>query len=225
MVWVGVIVVVTAAALGFALRPELSGKENVWLMWGAVGIPHLALAGLAAARMWQDKTLLKRLEPRWGDLSIGIVVAAILMFGSWGTRELLTPTDSQRLAWLYQVYSQLGSPEVIQRSYALTATILAVAALEEVIWRGYVLDQFNERISKRYGWLVTALLYAATTIPTVFTLADPVAGPNPLLLIAALGCGLFWSFTANIVGRLPPVMISHMVFTYFMTLMFRPAGL
>ena len=56
-------------------------------------------------------------------------------------------------------------------------------------------------------------------------LADPTAGPNPLLVVAALGCGLFWSFTASILGRLPPVIISHMVFTYFVSVQFHPPGL
>jgi hypothetical protein len=48
---------------------------------------------------------------------------------------------------------------------------------------------------------------------------------NPLLVTAAVGCGLVWSFLAAQVGRLTPVMISHMAFTYFTIVQFRLPGL
>jgi hypothetical protein len=52
-------------------------------------------------------------------------------------------------------------------------------------------------------------------VPTIVTLSDPLAGPNPTLVFAALGCGLVWSFGAQIAGRLPPIVISHAIFSYF----------
>jgi membrane protease YdiL (CAAX protease family) len=222
---VAVVWAVVAAANAFALRPALSGEAHLWSMWGALGIPYALLSAVSLYRLYQDGTLAERLRPKWGDLSIGILLAGVLMFGSWGTRTLLTPTGTQRQAWLYLIYAQLGPSETIQRSYALTATLLAVAALEEIVWRGLVLDELKQRVGDRRAWLLTAVLYSAAAVPTAFTLAHPVAGPNPLLVIAALGCGLFWSFTASIIGRLPPVIVSHMVFNYFMAVVFRPPGL
>jgi hypothetical protein len=50
------------------------------------------------------------------------------------------------------------------------------------------------------------------------------AGLNPLLVLAALGCGLCWSFMARMFDRLPPVMVSHAVFTYFSATQFRVPG-
>jgi hypothetical protein len=65
-------------------------------------------------------------------------------------------------------------------------------------------------------------LYALAHVPTVFTLADPIVGPNPLLAVAALGAGLVWSFAAAQFGRLPPVIVSHAVFSYFAITMLLP---
>ncbi len=214
--------VICTAALGFALRPALAGT---WTMWIALGSPYLALSAFAVFRFWKNGTLAERLKPRWGDISIGIVIAVILLFGSWGARALITPAGTDRHAWLFHVYLQVGRPDIIQRSFVLTAVVLLIAASEELIWRGLVLDQLKARLGDRRAWLVTTGLYAAALVPTMFTLADPVAGPNPLLVVAALGCGLFWSFAASILGRLPPVIISHMVFTYFVAVQFHPPGL
>jgi hypothetical protein len=52
-----------------------------------------------------------------------------------------------------------------------------------------------------------------------------VAGKNPLLFVAALGCGIFWSFLASVTNRLPPVIISHVAITYFSVTQFRAPGL
>ena len=222
MLVVALTFVVCSAALGFAVRPALAGT---WTMWLALGAPYLALSAFAVFRFWRNGTLADRLKPRWGDISIGMVIAVILLLGSWGGRALLTPAGTERQAWLFQIYNQIGRPDVIQRSFALSAAVLLVAASEELIWRGLVLDQLKARVGDRRAWLLTTALYAAAVVPTVFTLADPTAGPNPLLVVAALGCGLFWSFTASILGRLPPVIISHMVFTYFVSVQFHPPGL
>ena len=189
--------------------------------------PHVPGKSLDTAyrNMARDEALLERLRPRWGDLSIGIIIALILLLCFWGGRSVLTPAGSERQAWLFRIYLQLGSSEQIQRSATLTLIILAIAALEEIVWRGYVLDELKRRVGDRSAWPIATLLYAAAALPTVYTLRDPVAGLNPILVVAALGCGLFWSFGASMLRRLPPIMISHMVFTYFTATQFRLPGL
>jgi hypothetical protein len=83
----------------------------------------------------------------------------------------------------------------------------------------------SERFGTRRGWPIATLLYGLAAVPTAFGLADPQAGLNPLLVIAAVGCGLFWSFMAMMVGRLPPVIISHAAFSYFSIAQFRWPGM
>lgn len=219
---VGLVVAVTAAAHALAFRPSLSGSTALW--WWLLGA-YVLLAGVAVHYLFEEGTLLDRLAPRWGDLSIGALLAATLLLGSWLARGALAPSDTVRYAWLYRLYVQLGDPEIVQQSIALTLVLLLVAALEELVWRGLVLDLLTVRFGSRRGWMLATLLYAAGTLPTVYLLRDPLAGPNPLLPTAAIGAGLVWSFVAARVGRLPPVMVSHMAFTYFSVVQFRWPGM
>ena len=205
------------AAYAFAFRPELGGTA---LFWWSFGLPHAVLAALAVHKLWDDGVLLDRLAPRGGDIAIGVVVAFVLLLSSWAARATLTPPGTPRSAWLFSIYLQLGDPELIQRSIVLTVVLLGVALCEELVWRGMVLEELNERLGTRGGWVVAALLYCLASLPTAYTLRDSVAGPNPLIVFATLGCGLVWTFMAGRLGRLFPSAVSHMVFTYFSAVQF-----
>lgn len=219
---VGLAVGVIGAAHALAFRPALSGSPTLfWWLLGAYGLLSL----LALRHFWNEGTLLDRLMPRWGDLSIGILLTALLLLASFVARGALAPAGTVRYAWLYRLYLQLGNPEVVQHSVLLTGAVLLVAIGEELVWRGLVLDILSERLGTRRGWIAATLAYTLATVPTVFTLRDPVAGLNPLLPTAAFGAGLVWSFVAARLGRLTPVMISHMAFTYFSVVQFRWPGM
>jgi len=202
----------------FAFRDSFAGSSA--FLW-TLAVPYLGLAALALHHFWDQGTLIDRLRPRGGDLSIGAVTALVLLLASWLGRSALAPAGTPRQAWLYRVYLQLGDPELLQHSVTLTALLLFLPIAEELVWRGFVLDLVSERLGTRHGWTVTTLLYAFALLPSVYLLRDPAAGLNPLLPIAALGCGLVWGFLAGRVGRLTPVVVSHMAFTYFSAVQFR----
>jgi membrane protease YdiL (CAAX protease family) len=208
----------STAAMAFAFQPELAG--TFWF-WVALGVPYLALAALALHKLWDEGTLLDVLSPRWGDLSIGVLVGAILLAASFGARAVLAPAGSTRLAWLFRIYAQIGDSDQVQRSVIYTCMLLVIVVCEELVWRSMVLDELTERFGPRRGWPLAALCYGLTALPTLYTLRDPNAGLNPLLLTAALGCGIVWTFLASLKGRLVPVIIAHGVFTYFSLVQFR----
>jgi membrane protease YdiL (CAAX protease family) len=210
--------VVITAALGFAMRLELAGSP---VFWAALGVPYLLLAGLALYKLWDEGALLDVLAPRWGDFSLGFLTAALLLLASWGARAVLAPAGSTRLGWLFRIYAQVGDPDVVQRSFIYTTALLVIVVCEELVWRSMVLDELTQRFGTRRGWPLAALCYAVTTLPTLYTLRDEAAGLNPLLVTAALGCGIVWTFLASIRGRLMPVIIAHGVFTYFSLTQFR----
>jgi uncharacterized protein len=211
-------VVVITAAMAYAFRLEVAGTPRFWV---ALALPYLLLAALALYKLWEEGTLLDVLSPRWGDLSLGFVTAAILLLSSWGARAVLAPADSPRLAWLFRIYAQIGDPDMVQRSVLYTGVLLVIVLCEELVWRSMVLDELTRRFGSRRAWPLAALCYGLTALPTLFTLRDPMAGLNPLLVTAALGCGIVWSFLASIKGRLVPVIIAHGVFTYFSFVQFR----
>jgi membrane protease YdiL (CAAX protease family) len=102
----------------------------------------------------------------------------------------------------------------------VSIAVAVVAALEELAWRGLIYALVEERFGTRRAWPVTAVLYAAAHLPTVVLLRDPYAGPNPLIVIAALGCGLVWGLIVARTGRLPVAMFSHVLFTWCVAVQF-----
>jgi membrane protease YdiL (CAAX protease family) len=213
-----IVFVVLFATYAFAFRPELGGTA---LFWWSFGLPHLGLAAFAVHKLWNDGTLLDRLMPRGGDISIGFGVAVLLLLSSWAARATITPIGTDRSAWLFSVYLQLGDPELLQHSAILTIALLGIVLCEELVWRGLVLEDMNERFGTRRGWIAAAVLYCLASLPTAYTLRDSVAGLNPLLVFATLGCGIVWTFMAGRFGRLIPGAVSHLVFTYFSAVQFR----
>jgi CAAX protease family protein len=211
-------VTLITAAMALAFRIEVAGSLTFWLL---LGVPYLLLAALALRKLWDEGVLLDVLAPRWGDLSVGFLTGAVLLLTSWGARAVLAPAGSTRLAWLFRIYAQVGNTDAVQRSVLYTVALLTIVVCEELVWRSMVLDELTARFGSRRAWPLAALCYGVTALPTLFTLRDPLAGYNPLLLTAALGCGIVWSFLASIKGRLVPVVIAHAVFTYFSLVQFR----
>ena len=214
------VVAATLAAVSFAFRPSVAGS---WAFWLGITVPYLVLAAIALYQMWDDGTIFDILKPRWGDLSIGALTALILLFASWATRTYVAPPGTPRQAWLFRIYLQIGDSEEIQRSAMITAMLLTVPVLEEIVWRGFVQTRLAAQ-SERWAPPLTALFYALSLVPTIWLLRDPIAGPNPLLFMGALGCGIVWSYTFRLSKRLPPVIFSHIAFTYFSAAQFRWPG-
>jgi uncharacterized protein len=214
-------IVLTFAGMAYSFSEARAGS---WLFWLGVSLPYVFLVALALHQMWAEGTLVELLTPRWGDLSIGATSMIVLLFASWAARRVLTPAGTARQAWLFRIYLQLGNPEHLQRSTGYTLLILAICIAEEIVWRGMVLGELTRRFGRRAALPLSALAYGLAVLPTLWLLRDPVAGLNPLFITAAVGCGLVWSFLASMVGRLTPVMMSHMAFTYFTIVQFRLPG-
>ncbi len=215
---VALVFAVVFATYAAAFRLELAGTPAFFWVFG---VPHVLLAALAIRGFARDGTLRERLLPKWGDLSRGALPGLGLLVASWAVRAVLVPSGTPQQAWLLRIYLVLGDPEVLQHSVLLTAGLAVIVLAEELVWRGLVLGEVTERYGTRRGWIIATVLYALAALPTVYNLRDPLAGPNPLLVIAALGCGLVWTFLAGRFGRLWPCAISHFVFTYFSAVQFR----
>ena len=100
------------------------------------------------------------------------------------------------------VYANLGG-----LSPALVAFLLffPIGFGEEVFWRGFVQRRFRERRGAQFAFIFTTLLYTAIHLPT----------GNPVLILAALTCGLFWGGFYRGTGSLVPVLVSHMLWDPF----------
>ena len=218
MLKVAVAAVLVAAAITLAMQKSMSGSPLALL---ALGLPYAVLSVLAILYLRREGTLGDRLRPRSGDLTFGALVTVMLFFGAIAGRKFLAPHGSVREAWVMRIYLQIGDPEFLQeRVVGISVAIVVVAILEEIAWRGLVYALVEERFGTRRAWPITAGLYAAAHLPTLVLLADPYAGPNPLIVLAALGCGLVWGLIVARTGRLPVAIFSHALFTWCVAVQF-----
>jgi len=204
------VVLVVGAAVAYVLRlPAATTGLGAWL---GLALPYAGLSALALYRLQRQGRLSELVRLRPGDLSLGIVLGGALVISSWALARWLMPPGSNEHAWLLRVALLLGGTSGV----AVTVCLVAIALCEELVWRGWVQTELGLRLGKR-GWMLAALLYALSHAATLVTLRDDIAGSNPLVFLAALGCGLCWSFLRERTGRLLPGLFSHAAFTYFAT--------
>jgi membrane protease YdiL (CAAX protease family) len=188
----------------------------------AAAATSAALSVVALFILARRGRLRERLTPRWGDLSIGVVGAISLVITTWAGRTLISPRGVPRQAWLAQVYWFLGDPTELEAIKWVPWLIVLSPMLDEIVWRGWVQDRLSAVVPRGLGWLLTAFLYGLTAAPTLFTVNDAVAGPNPMLFLLALVAGALFGFLTHVTGRVAPAMIAHATYSYFMMLQFRP---
>jgi membrane protease YdiL (CAAX protease family) len=193
-------------AVGF--RPSLAGTPALWFV---VGVPYVILAGIAVFQLQRRERLRALFRFKSGDASLGIVIGLALLVGAWLFAKRWLPLDSLQHAWLLRVFLLAGD---VSRPLASSALLLIILS-EELVWRGWIQALLRDRLGPKHAWYACAILYCAAHLPSLVTLQDPAAGTNPLLLLAALGCGLCWSLLAERSGRLLPSLFSHVVFSYF----------
>ena len=196
--------------VGIAFQPALGESASFWAILISAYLPLGAWALLRAKRQGR----LPKLVPRFGDLTIGIVLGLALVACGMLVLSVAAPAGSPNQSWLFRVYAHVGD---IQRSPWLIAGLCALALLEELTWRELVLDSLAQQIGRRLAAPFSAILYSLSHIPTLWLLADTTAGLNPLLVMGALGAGIVWGFLTFALNRLPPVVLSHIVFSYFLS--------
>jgi membrane protease YdiL (CAAX protease family) len=198
-----------SGALAYAFVPLHGGTLK---MYGTIAGAYVAL--LIGTLLWMKKRdQLKRLIPKRGDVTIGALLAVGMYMLATVAHLALTDRGSPREPWMMRVYLQIGDPR-IATSVATGAAVLALASVEEVVWRGWVLGALREMTNANKAWLITSALYALAHVPTIYMLRDPDAGLNPLVFMAALGGGLLWGFLAVRLDRLGPSICAHALFSW-----------
>lgn len=211
------IVLAVAGTTGLALQPAHAGN---WRLWTITLLPYALLAPVALVYLSRKEALKTTFALRGGDTSLGILSGmACVVSGLLFLKHVATP-GTATFSWMFQIYAQVGP---FQQNGALIALLVVTVCLEELVWRGLVLQALQERVGQA-AIVVSAALYALAQAPTLLALRDPSAGLNPMVMVAALVMGSLWATIASVTGRLAPVALSHIVFTYFMAAP-RPAWL
>ena len=114
-------------------------------------------------------------------IAIGLVSAVVLYFifyvGNILSRKFL-PLSANSIAEIYNL--KAGIPP--WRVWLLMTLVIGPG--EEYFWRGYVQRALAARIGRLPSWILTAAIYAGIH----------AGSGNPMLLLAALVCGVFWGW-------------------------------
>jgi len=199
-----------AGAIAYAFDPARAGQSA---MLASLAAFYALLASLALYRLHLRGELVRRFAPARGDITLAAATAGVLYGAAHIVASIFAAPGSPRELWVVRLYLQLGDPDAPGRSLVGVA-VFGVAALEEIVWRGLVMPSIQDVAGPWRAVTFSTVLYAAAHLPTLVLLRAPGAGYNPLVLLAALGCGLVWSLLVLRTGRLVPALLAHALFSW-----------
>lgn len=208
-----IVTALCSAVLTHAFRFESAGTMRMLL---PIGVTYLVLFACACVFARARGELIEQFVPRRLDLTLGALVAGVLYLAANLVPAALLEGRPQE-GWLWRLYLQLGDARSTAPPY-VGAAILAVAGLEELVWRGWVMRALRIAHGPRGAFVATTLLYGLAHVGTAFMLRDVEAGLNPLVVLAALGCGAVWGALALRFERVGPSLCAHALFSWAVVL-------
>ena len=119
---------------------------------------------------------------------------AVFFVGNWGSR-LILPFAASGIG---QVYGFKTGAPVLR---IVLSMALVIGPGEELFWRAFLQRRWQKRFGPWGGFLAATALYA---------LVHTGSG-NPMLVLAAAVCGLFWGYLYMKTGSALLVVVSHTV--------------
>ena len=187
----------------FVIRPF-----NFWLMM-SLSTSLLSIIAFAFAR-----PIFQKHEWNWRNLAIGVSSAALLYGIFWLGNHMtiwiaeafprLLPHRSENLT---SVYANRG---VLPPAVVGALLFFPIGFGEEFFWRGLIQRFFVAKWNAPKAFVMTTLLYVLVHISTW----------NPIILMAALACGLFWGGLYWATGSIVPVLVSHMLWDPFIFILY-----
>ena len=173
--------------------PLTAPHVNFWLMMTCSALILSGLSSLFNPDWW------KRLQWTWGNVLLGIVIAAALWGIFWvGDKVSSLLFDFARP----QVNAIYGIKEGASPWLLSALMILLIGPAEEIFWRGYVQQKFSEKFGANAGFAVATLLYALVHVSSC----------NFMLIMAALVAGVVWGGLYRFFpDRFSAIVVSHAV--------------
>ncbi|MGB9907231.1 MAG: lysostaphin resistance A-like protein [Candidatus Saccharicenans sp.] len=186
-----------AVAIYFFL--VMSGVFLDWVdLWSllAGGLMVFLILALRADPLFSQLIYGDFREKTWRALGLGISSALLLYVlffaGNIFLRNLF-PASGEHLASIYNL--KFGSNQL--RISLFLALIIGPG--EELLWRGWLQRHWSAALGPMGGWLGVSLLYGLVHLPS----------RNPVLILAALVCGLWWGFQYHKFNSLLSNVVSH----------------
>lgn len=180
----------------------VSPVGNFWIKL-ILSASLLAAVGLISSRREMKALFAFRIRHLW----VGIVSALILYGIFWIGKEaaiFLFSFAPGQIASVYATKTQLDT--------ALIGLFLLflMGPAEEIYWHGFVQRRLVGRYGATVGVLGTAVVYALVHAVSL----------NPMLILAAGVCGLFWGLLFQREQNLIPVILSHSLWDVLIFVLF-----
>jgi NADH dehydrogenase len=180
------------AALGLLVQAAVAlTVANVWYRMAVGG---LVLAALALARVRLDWHALYR--PAWRHVVHGLAAAVVLYVAGRGAAHFMmaSPALAAQMREVYR-WKQVVAGAVT------VPLLIGIVLAEEIVWRNAVTLPLAARLGPWRGAVAAAALFALAHLPLGV----------PLLLLAALGAGTFWSLLVLKTRSAVPALVSHLL--------------
>jgi membrane protease YdiL (CAAX protease family) len=186
----------TSLAFASILVWLAAAASTGWLgIWMAIGGAAVALG--IAVLLFDRPALTTLLKPSLRLVLLGATAGGLMAAATYVIYPVLArvlpfiATDAARL------YAAFRAPSAVLASVALGPVIVG----EELVWRGVVQASLVRRLGSWGGVTLAALAYA---------LAHASLG-SPLLMAAALCCGLAWGILRVATASLVPTLVAHLL--------------
>jgi NADH dehydrogenase len=153
--------------------------------------------GLLLAAALMLSAVRRRIAPTFGRVGLGLAAGALL-YGL--TRAVVLLFTAVWPGWASHARELSAWKEGYSAPF-LWVTLFMIVVAEEAYWRGVIARFASERVGAALGIVAGAALYTLAHAATM----------NPLLLVAAFGCGLYWGLLAAATDDLTAPIVSHLV--------------
>ncbi|MFN3781611.1 MAG: lysostaphin resistance A-like protein [Candidatus Kapaibacteriota bacterium] len=177
--------------------PFTAQKVNFWAVMSIAAVVLSSYSYLSLKNQFN-----KLFKSSFKLIFLGILSAILLYLIFYIGKYLLILILGSAQSQISAVYSTKSQTPLWVISIVL---LFIIGPAEEVFWRGFVFSKLNEIRNKPYFNLL---------LSTIFYTFVHVWALNPILLLAAFVCGLFWGYMFLKFKTLVPGIISHSLWDF-----------
>jgi membrane protease YdiL (CAAX protease family) len=164
-------------------------------MWPALGVTGVGTGTLAL--VLDGQALRPLFRPRAAAVAAGVMIGAAMTAATYALFPLVSHISVALARDTTRLYANLNASSHVWLSLVLVPVVIG----EEVVWRGLVFGA----LARRFGLTAAVLLGAP-----LYALAHAPVG-SPVLVLAALGCGLIWGGLRATTASLLAPLAAHLL--------------
>lgn len=201
--------ILAAIFFGPLLTWRRLGPLDFW--WGmSLSVAALVILSCLADKSQRASLLQDSKEGLAKKIGLGLLSALVLYGVFWAGNAVSRAVLSSAAKEIGAVYGFRQDAAIIRIGLLI---VFVIGPGEELFWRAFLQRRWQNRLGRPSGWLLASGFYAAVHI----------GSGNPMLVLSALVCGLYWGAIYARSRSAILVAISHTVFDLLIFIIF-PLG-